>query len=763
MCEEQKYLQIEKLKGEHHADNLETKRSYELDLSTLDDVQHNYDGSYKVSEKVRETVENLSVEQLIQLVTGEFSASQSGDVQVEEQQTDESGNSEIGAAGIHVPGAAAETSACAKEEGIDSVVLADGPAGLRLIKVYYTDGEQPMAIPFDQAIENGFLCRNFVKPSGKKHYQYCTAFPVGTMLAQTWDTEMVEKVGDAVAEEMDIFNIKFWLAPGMNIHRNPLCGRNFEYYSEDPIVSGLTAAAIVRGVEAHNGKAVTIKHFACNNQEDNRTGSNSILSERALREIYLKGFEIAVRETQPMAVMTSYNLINGVHAAVNYDLCTKVLRDEWEFQGLVMTDWGTTNGDDNCTAAGCMRAGNDLVMPGVPMDHESIRKELEDGTLKLEDVKRSVARLITAIWTGKTEKMFESFEIKKTKIRNRIGVPPMVTTASDENGCATDFEMEHYSNLSKGGAGLIIQEATCVVPNGKLCDTQLGIWQEEQLPALKNLTQEVHKYGAAFVVQIHHAGSKSVGDSVDSPIDYRYSNAKKQILGCAMDLETADRIADAFVLAGKRAYEAGYDGVELHGAHGYLISELLDPNVNRRTDRLGEDAISYVRKIMNRIHEICGEDFIVGIRIGGMSPDWETARKNILGLKDVADYFSISWGNQRESEVTEQIKTEKFPYTETVYAAMKIKEMLIEDGCTTPVLAVGNITSPEIAEDILNKTGVDMVLVGRGHLMNPNWVNDTKNGIDPGQCRNCRVCQWKNGKCPGEILLKKERGYFESK
>lgn len=158
------------------------------------------------------------------------------------------------------------------------------------------------------------------------------------------------------------------------------------------------AAAITEGVQSVPGCGTTIKHFACNNQEDNRMGSNSILSERALREIYLKGFEIAVKESRPMSIMTSYNLINGIHAANNYDICTKAARDEWGFAGVIMTDWTTTEKGEDCTASGCMRAGNDLVMPGCPGDHENLRRELEEGKLSLEDLKACISRLVSVIW-----------------------------------------------------------------------------------------------------------------------------------------------------------------------------------------------------------------------------------------------------------------------------------------------------------------------------------------------------------------------------
>ena len=201
-----------------------------------------------------------------------------------------------------------------------------------------------------------------------------------------------------IGGEMQLFDTTLWLALGMNIHRNPLCGRNFEYYSEDPLISGKIAAAMTDGVQNIPGCGTTIKHFACNNQEDNRMGVDSILSERALREIYLKGFEIAIKEAQPMSIMTSYNLINGVHAANNYDTCTKAARCEWGFAGMIMTDWTTTEQGPDCTASGCMRAGNDLVMPGALGDRANLQEELADGRLPKEDLKACIARLVNIVW-----------------------------------------------------------------------------------------------------------------------------------------------------------------------------------------------------------------------------------------------------------------------------------------------------------------------------------------------------------------------------
>lgn len=264
-----------------------------------------------------------------------------------------------------VPGAAGETSSiCSESRGLRPIVMADGPAGVRI----------------NQSFEH----------EGKTYYQFCTAIPIGWNLAMTWDTKVLEGLGDVIGQEMEEYRVDTWLAPALNIHRNPLCGRNFEYYSEDPYLSGMMAAAITKGVQAHPGKSVTIKHFAANNLEDNRYFNNSHVSERVLREIYLKGFEICVKTAKPKALMTSYNLINGLHTANHRGLITEVLRDEWEYEGVVMTDWSTTENKPSLTASnipvypiasavGCIYAGNDLIMPGCYENVDDILKAINDN------------------------------------------------------------------------------------------------------------------------------------------------------------------------------------------------------------------------------------------------------------------------------------------------------------------------------------------------------------------------------------------------
>jgi beta-glucosidase len=247
----------------------------------------------------------------------------------------------VGGSSSTVPGAAGETSTDFFEKyGIPSIVLADGPAGIR--------------------VSQEFEATNIETGEKVTRYQYCTAWPVGVLLAQSFDTELLYRVGAGMSEEAEELGITLILGPSLNIHRDPLCGRNFEYFSEDPLISGIMTAAITKGIQSRPGIGACIKHYAANNQESNRNGVDTIVSERNLREIYLKGFEIAVKTSQPMSIMTSYNLINGVPTADSYDLNTDIARGEWGFKGLIMTDW---NGGKS-TPSISMHAGNDLIMPG---------------------------------------------------------------------------------------------------------------------------------------------------------------------------------------------------------------------------------------------------------------------------------------------------------------------------------------------------------------------------------------------------------------
>ena len=306
----------------------------------------------KSLERVEELVSKMSLEEKVKLLVG------------------------VGMPGLfgnppsRVPGAAGETHAI-ERLGIPSAVLADGPAGVRILP----------------------------KREGDERAYHATAFPVAVMLASTWNPELVEKVGAAMGEEAREYGVDILLAPALNIHRNPLCGRNFEYYSEDPLLSGEMAAAFVKGVQSQ-GVGACLKHFVANEQETNRFVIDTIVSERALREIYLRGFEIAVKKAKPWVVMSAYNKLNGEYCSESLWLLTKVLRDEWGFDGFVVTDWYA--GEDPVKQ---VEAGNDMIMPGKAYqvrpgrkdEVEELVKAVREGRLSEEAIDRSVERVLKVL------------------------------------------------------------------------------------------------------------------------------------------------------------------------------------------------------------------------------------------------------------------------------------------------------------------------------------------------------------------------------
>lgn len=312
---------------------------------------------------------------------------------------------------LEIHGAAGKTVTALLDKGIRNVIFSDGPAGVNIgnkVKALPIGGFAPAVVPerYSWGVMGAAMKAKLDQIPGQIVYRYATAWPVEMLLAQTWNKDLLHKMGEAVGEEMLQFGITIWLAPGMNIHRNPLGGRAFEYYSEDPVLTGEMAAALTNGVQSHKGLGVSVKHFCCNNSEDNRNGISANVSERALRETYLKGFEIAIRKSQPKTVMSSYNMLNQVYTANRHDLLTDILRCEWGFEGLVMTDWGSTN-DHAGRPELAAPAGNDLIMPGSDYDRACILKAIGEGTLSHNTVRRCACRVLRMMLAANTPVLIE--------------------------------------------------------------------------------------------------------------------------------------------------------------------------------------------------------------------------------------------------------------------------------------------------------------------------------------------------------------------
>ena len=375
------------------SDDLTNAQKIELTKEdfNLIEIKYNYKG------KINEKVKDLTDDELIRLSLGKFNDKPTDDLYT-------------------YLGVAGET--CQSVKSIDKfLILSDGPAGLRFACKYGVDEKGRYRLSNDVFLAQ---MKDFMPPEeyatkdmpennkdrkGKVFECHCTAIPIGTALAQTFNEEFVESIGkDIIGEEMELFKVQVWLAPGMNIHRNILNGRNFEYFSEDPLISGKMAAAISRGVQTHKNRCVTIKHFACNNQEFNRLNNNSILSERVLREIYLKGFKIAIQEGKAKALMTSYNLINGEHSSQRRDLVTDVLRSEWGYDGLVMSDWYVSKNIPNKVsihpsqmADKNIKGGNDLTMWGRVTDYEVVKEAFKNGEITRDDLLETASRVVDLV------------------------------------------------------------------------------------------------------------------------------------------------------------------------------------------------------------------------------------------------------------------------------------------------------------------------------------------------------------------------------
>ena len=357
-----------------------------LDYSKLSTIKHIYRNKYIVD--IPEYINTLSRIDLIHMNMGDYKKGLAGI---------------IGQSCSLVVGGAGETTL--KVKTLDNALaMADGPAGLRIMPTYKLNHKGTYNLVED-SIWKGIkpylpsIIIKIMDPSknhkkaGSVVYQYATAIPIATALAQSYNPELIYNIGRLVAKEMEAYNVDIWLAPGMNIHRYPLCGRNFEYYSEDSYLTSVIASNMVKGVQSLN-KKVTVKHYLCNNQETNRFNSNSIVSIRALREIYLYAFKNTLIDSRPFSVMTSYNLVNGIHVSSSKELVTNILREEIGYEGLIMTDWITTGQiNDKSSKYPPKRATHDLsngvniVMPGSKKDVKDIKKGLKRGEITISDLK----------------------------------------------------------------------------------------------------------------------------------------------------------------------------------------------------------------------------------------------------------------------------------------------------------------------------------------------------------------------------------------
>lgn len=377
---------IQKLYGKRWAEKAEARRIFLEPAAFSTEVMEYTEGAFEERGEIPDSVKKLSAEDRIQFCAGIGLLG--------------------GKTGFTLPGSVGNTTSAFWKLGIPNATFCDGPAGIRLQRRSTVD-KRGRVKPVDGAMSlYEYLPKCLQKvlygnPAKEPVlYQYVTGFPVAAAIAQTWNVNLAEEVGKAVSREMTEYGVVFWLAPALNLIRNPLCGRNYEYYSEDPLISGKMAAAVTKGVQATPGNYVTLKHFAANNQEENRYYVSSDMDERTLRELYLRGFEIAIKESKPKALMTAYNKINGVYCAENRDLLQSILRREWGFDGLVMTDWLST-GEDRAQNAAALAAGVDLIMPGGSGVCRELGKAYRAGKLSGEAIERASGRVLKLIMNSR--------------------------------------------------------------------------------------------------------------------------------------------------------------------------------------------------------------------------------------------------------------------------------------------------------------------------------------------------------------------------
>ena len=487
----------------------------------------------------------------------------------------------VGGPGNLVPGAAGYTREI-ERLGIPMTVLADGPAGLRI---------QPKREGTDQTF-------------------YCTGFPTSTLLASSWDPELVETVTTAMGNEVLEYGVDVLLAPGMNLHRNPLCGRNFEYYSEDPLLSGKMAAAYVRGIQK-NGVGTSVKHFAANNQEINRLENDARVGNRALRELYLKNFEIAVKEGKPWTVMSSYNKLNGEYTQQKHGLFTTVLRDEWGFDGIVMTDWGVK---DNTVKAA--KAGNDLMEWGMQVEIDRILAAVNSGAISQEELDRNVRNLLNYIvktphfrhynYSNKPDMKAHAEVARKAAEESIILLKNHDRLLPLEDGCYKNVALYGVASVDFVGIG---------TGSGEVNTTHIANMQEAMTEAGFTLDENLAEYYRQYVAQ------QQTIDKMEQSNRWKYRNIREEIAVSAKAIALQAKENDvAIVVIGRNAGE-GTDRT------------LKDDFELSATER------ELLQNVSTAFHALC-KPVIVVLNIGGVI---ETA-----SWKHLADAIVLPWSPGQE-------------------------------------------------------------------------------------------------------------------
>jgi beta-glucosidase len=471
-----------------------------------------------------------------------------------------------------IPGAAGETHSI-ERLGIPSVVLADGPAGLRI---------------------------NPVREGDNRTY-HATAFPVEIMLASTWNKNILEAVGRAMGEEVREYGVDILLAPAMNIHRNPLCGRNFEYYSEDPFLSGEMAAAFVSGVQSQ-GVGACLKHFAANNQETNRVFIDTVVSERALREIYLKGFEIATKKSKPWAIMSAYNKLNGKYCSQNEWLLTKVLREDWGFQGFVMTDWGAGN-----NPVEQMRAGNDMIMPGGEDKVEKIINAVREGKLGEEVLNRNVRNILKVLINSPSFRRYSYSNTPDLNAHARIA-------------------------YDAGAEGVILLKNNNALPISE--DTKIALFGTGQIETIKGGTGsgDTHpRYVVSILDGMRERNLKVDEELVEIYAKYISEMRKKEEY--KLEVPGLPRLPQDFLDEKQLERFAEKDDAAI-----IVISRISGEGYDRKPEKgdfyLSDDEHNLIRKVSQTFHKY-GKEVVVVVNVG--SPI------EVASWRDLVDGILLVW------------------------------------------------------------------------------------------------------------------------